>query len=968
MVVASGVWFCPVEVRVFGPIEVCGPCGPVELTRAKERALLAVLALYQGRVVSTDRLADALWADGPPVRAKKALQVHIQRLRTALGDRVVETHGDGYALASWVVVDAELFKTEVRADREARSLRRALARWQGEPYVDLGEWAPAELERTRLSELRDHALETCLALEIEAGAGASCVAELEAMVADKPLRERRWFLLMAALSGDGRTADALRAYQRARKVFAAELGIDPGPELRRFEEQILLADIQEASPGNLPRQLTSFVGRQGSIEQLVGLLRERALITLTGVGGVGKTRLALEVAAEVAPEFPDGAWLCDLAPVTDPRTVWMALAASLSLAPAPGQPLDELALEYLAPRRLLLVLDNCEHLLAPVADMVSAIGQRCARVAVLATSREGLAVAGERVVDVPSLGVPRAGAAEKAVRSTEAVHLFCDRAHDAQPAFVLDEHNLKAVSELCRRLDGIPLAIELAAARVGSLAPDDLVARLDQRFKLLTRASRASPGRHRTLQATIDWSYDLLNDEERAALNRLSVFAGGCDLAAAEAVLGGGDLEAGEAAALLGQLVDKSLVVADRQGSGIRYRLLETIRRYAQGRLEGIGQTAVVRGRHMNHYVSVAETAGPHLRSRDQFTWAAVLASDVDNLRAALDWAVERSLPDPALRLVAPLCVSGLPIGWTALRWTHAAAAIRGATGHQLFPLVVAWAALDAAMNSRLERAATLVETAEAAQAALGTDHTAVQTARAALAYFRGDLEDAQHQAEVWLKQARASGDPFEIANALLQLGAALFDEPARGRVVAEEAVRLAREAGLVSVVQMALMSRLVYVAGDDAALELTIHDQLIDVASALGDQQILALTLASREWTRARQGDWPSVLRAIADASVPSLGAAHTSLALNYIQRAAIAYTALERFEPGAIILGFADAHSRRYGDEEFMRLLTATDNALLDALGKDLLDELKARGGALELPDVLAYLRTQADRALAE
>jgi predicted ATPase/DNA-binding SARP family transcriptional activator len=957
-----------VELSVLGPITAAGRTGPVRFTRAKERALLAALALFHGRVVSTDRLADALWADWPPVRAKKALQVHVQRLRAALGAGVVETHSDGYALALGVLVDAELFETEIRAEGDSEKLRHALARWKGEPYLDVGEWAPAELERKRLGELRDHALETCLALEIEAGAGAGCVAELEAMVADQPLRERRWLLLMTALHHDGRVADALRAYQRARKVFAAELGIDPGPDLRRLEEQILLADIQQAMPGNLPRQLTSFVGHQASIEQLVGLLRELTLITLTGVGGVGKTRLALQVAAEVAPEFPDGAWLCDLAPITDPGTVWMALAASLRVAAAPGRPLDSLVLEYLTPRRLLLVLDNCEHVLASVGDTVSAIGQRCARVAVLATSRESLAVAGEQVVRVPPLGVPEPGAAAEAIMAAEAVHLFCDRAHDARPAFVLDDHNLTAVAELCRRVDGLPLAIELAAARVESLAPDDLVARLDQRFKLLTRGSRASPGRHQTLLATIDWSYDLLTDGERAALNRMSVFAGGCDLAAAEAVLRDGDLDAGEAAGLLGQLVDKSLVLADHQTGGTRYRLLETIRQYAKERLERTGETAAVRGRHMDHYVGLAETAGPHLQSRDQLSWSAILAPDVDNLRLALDWAVEESLPDPGLRLIVALALAGLPIGFTAIGWAATAAAIPGATGHQLFPRVVAVAANNATMNGQLERAETLVETAEAAQAELGTSHMTVYAAGALLAFLRGDLDRAQRLAEVCVEQARTSGDPYGTAFALVVLSGALADQPARGRLVAEEAVRLARDAGLFSVLGLALMSLLNYVGGDDPALELSIYDQIIDVASALGDQRLVAVTVASRESRRARQGDGASVLRAIADAAEQYVGATHTMLAHNFIYLAAVRFTALELFEPGAVILGYADAQSRRYGNEEHMRLFTATDTTLLDALGQDHLSELKARGAALDLPNVLAYMRTTAHLALAE
>jgi predicted ATPase len=756
-------------------------------------------------------------------------------------------------------------------------------------------------------------------------------------------------------------------------VFASELGIDPGPELQTLEEQILMADVRRTSSGNLPRQLTSFVGREREVAQLTGLLHEHSLITLTGVGGVGKTRLALQVAADAVAEFPDGAWLCELAPLTDPSAVWSAVAAALKVTPTPGRALDELLLEYLAPKHLLLVLDNCEHLLVSVAEVVRAIGQRCARVAVLATSREGLALAGEHVIAVPSLGIPETGATEEEIEAAEAGRLFCDRAHDADRNFVLNEHNATAVAELCRRLDGIPLALELAAARVRSLTPDELVTRLDQRFKLLTRGSRASLERHQTLRTTIDWSYNLLSDEERAAFNRLSAFAGGCDLAAAEAVLGDGDLDAEDAGRLLGQLVDKSLLLVDHQARSTRYRLPETIRQYAQERLERAGETAAVRGRHMDYYVEVAETAGPYLRSRDQLSWAAGLSPDVDNLKAAFDCAVESSQPDPALRLVVALAVTGLPIGWTTMGWADTAAAIPCAHDHRLFPVVVALAATDAAMNGQLERAATLVETAETAQAALGANHLEVCRAGGFLSFCRGDLEDARNRTEVCLEQSRTTGDPYAIAGVLTMLAAELTNKPARGLLVAEEAARVAREAGIVSVLVLALSAQLPYIEGkDDPARELAVVNEIIDVASALGDQQLLAIVLTLRTSTRARQGDWPPVLRAVADASRQFTGGSfYRQFEGNSLRDAAIAFTALEHFEPGAIILGFADvhdAHSRSTPNVEYMGVIRATDNALLAALGEDKLSELKARGRALDLPDVVAYLRNEAYRALSE
>ena len=423
-------------------------------------------------------------------------------------------------------------------------------------------------------------------------------------------------------------------------------------------------------------------------------------MTLTGVGGVGKTRLALQVAAEVIGEFPDGAWLCEFAPVTDPDAVWETLATCLRVQPLPGRALDESVLDYLAAKRLLLVLDNCEHLLDAVARLVDAIERRCPRVSVLATSREGLAVAGERMVAVPSLGVPAGDADGDELRQAEAVRLFWDRASAAKSDFALTDRNVGAVGVLCRRLDGIPLAIELAAARVRSLSPEDLVARLDQRFKLLTHGSRAALERHQTLRSTIDWSYDLLTPTERHALNRLSVFAGGCDLAAAEAVLPGDELDAVDVVDVLGQLVDKSLVVVDDADGGVRYRLLETIRQYAQERLDASGDPVAVRRRHADHYVALAEAAGPHLRGREHLEWTSVVTRDIDNFRAALDWAVETPSPEHALRLVAPLAVQGRT-GELAMDWAATASAIPGGDGHPLFPVVAAWAAWGATWRRR---------------------------------------------------------------------------------------------------------------------------------------------------------------------------------------------------------------------------------------------------------------------------
>jgi predicted ATPase/DNA-binding SARP family transcriptional activator len=957
----------PVQLCVFGPVAAVGPSGTIELTRARERSILATLALFHGRAVSIDRLVDAVWRDEPPRRPEGALQTYVLRLRTALGAGVVETRPDGYALAAEVVVDAELFETHANTDESVPRLRDALARWQGEPYADLGEWPPAELERERLAELRDHALERCLALEIDAGRSAGCIAELEAMVADKPLRERRWLLLMTALHRDGRVADALRTYQRARKAFAEELGIDPGPELRALEEQILLADIQAAVPSNLPRQLTSFVGRQRELAQLRDLVRDRSVITLTGVGGVGKTRLALETAAAVVADFPGGAWRCEFAPVADPAVVWETLATSLGLRPSPARRLRDVVLDYLALKRLLIVLDNCEHLLVPLGRVVEAIVQSCPAVVVLATSREMLGVAGEQVVAVSPLPAPLTDASVNGLAQSEVVRLFCDRARDVNGAFALTAGNAVAVAQLCSRLDGIPLAIELAAARVRSLSPEELVARLGQRFDLLTSARRSAPARHQALRNTLDWSYDLLSDTERRILNRLSVFAGGCDLFSAEAVLAGDGIAAKDVVDLLGQLVDKSLVEVDMTDGNSRSRLLETIRLYAHERLEASDDTARVRGRHLARYVDVAEQAAL-LRGRSQLERARALGPDTDNFRHALDWAVEAELIAEALRLSVPLTAVGWSTGGAATEWAETAIAIPGAAEHPLYPAAAAFAAIGAALRGDIDRAATLVAFAQDAQTHLGTHHLMVETAAAMLAMFRGNFDQAQHLAQRAVDQARDSQDPTEIAGALIIYAHTLVLDATTAAVAAEEAVQVSREVDSPFLLLHALLVLAERVVHDQPRRAHELVDAAADLARELGARQELATAIGGQAAIAITQHKWLDALLAATDGAEQHLQVGMSANFGTILALASMALAHLQLLEPAAILSGVTEARFPPAGfDRAWQARATAVEQLMVDALGATRTHELKAYGALLTVADAVAYLRNQRDQVLA-
>ena len=726
----------------------------------------------------------------------------------------------------------------------------------------------------------------------------------------------------------------------------------------------------DALPGNLPRRVTTFVGREAEIASVSELVGRSSLVTLTGVGGVGKTRLALQVAAEVIGDFPDGAWLCELAPVTDAGAVWETLAQTLRVQPLPGRALDESVLDYLAAKQLLLVLDNCEHLVDAVALLADAIAHRGPQVSVLVTSREGLGLAGERIVAVPSLGVPAGDADGDELRRSDAVCLFWDRASAAKHDFALTDHNVGAVGVLCRRLDGIPLAIELAAARVRSLSPEDLVARLDQRFKLLTHGSRAASERHQTLRSTIDWSYELLTPTERHALDRLSVFAGGCDLEAAEAVLPGEDLDEADVVDVLGQLVDKSLVVANHaDDGGVRYRLLETIRQYARERLDASGDAAAVRRRHADHCVAKAEAAGPHLRGREHLEWAQAIERDVDNFRAALAWALETRSPEHALRLVAPLAVQGRT-GELAMDWAATAVAIPGGDGDPRFPVVAAWAAWVATMGREFERAEALVATAERAQAALGIRLPSVARARTSVTFFVNDFEGARRHAAEWVELARASGDPYELAEALLMFSSALrFTEPTLDAAIAtvSDAVRVARAAGIDTVLVFCLSTLATWLPSEEAQHARALLDEAIEVSTRIGDRFGASNAMGNLAGIAARAGDWPTALRAAVDSAQEKLELGAYLIMSGSLYWAGVALCALASYEPAAVILGNANAMTEPWVPEWILEIKAVTDAALLEALGEQHLATLAAQGAALDVTDAVAYLSAEAERALA-
>ncbi|WP_433732629.1 BTAD domain-containing putative transcriptional regulator [Nocardia sp. CA-129566] len=648
------------RVLLLGPFEVRdAEDRPIPIAGVKVRALLARLAMEPGRVVPADVLADAIWDGRPPENGANALQALVSRVRRAIGTTRVEGRAPGYRLViDPVDVDVVRFERLTAAGRESRelaALREAEALWRGPALTDLLEVRFAADAAVRLDELRLDAAECRLGLEV--AAGNDVLDELRVLAEAHPLTERIQGLLIRALYAAGRQADALAAYERTRDRLGDELGIDPSPELTELHLSILR---QEPTPArrrtNLRAQITSFVGREDDVAELTERLETARLICIVGPGGAGKTRLAVEVAERA----DDAVWLVELAAVTDPEQVVSAVLTTIGvrevglLEPSAGEPIDRLA-EYLAQQRVLLILDNCEHLVEAVAALVDRLLGGCPQLRVLATSRESLAIDGEHIHQIRPLPWPDNVADAE---SFPAVRLFVERARAVRPDFALDAGTALAVVEICRRLDGLPLAIELAAARLRALSVGQIAAKLDDRFTLLGRGSRTAQARHRTLRAVIEWSWAPLSQAEQELAMWLAAFPAGATLDALE------DLD------LLTDLVDKSLV----ERSGERYRMLETIRSYVLQRLAESGRALAVRDRHARHFLRLTESAEAELRTAQQLGTLARLDAERDNISAALRFAVDTGAAELGIRLIAAMFWY-----WTLrgihserLRWTRA--------------------------------------------------------------------------------------------------------------------------------------------------------------------------------------------------------------------------------------------------------------------------------------------------------
>jgi predicted ATPase/DNA-binding SARP family transcriptional activator len=808
------------EFRILGPVEVVSDGRPVPLGPPKQRALLVELLHGRGGV-SRDRLIASLWHDEPPKSAVGSLQVYVHGLRRALGERRIETVGAGYRLAldEDDRVDADELAALVERARSALDDRpvaaladvaAALELWRGPPLADVADAEALATYARELAERRVEALELRNEAWLATGRHDLVLDDIDRLVREEPFRERLRAQQILALYRDGRQADALAAYRATRDTWAEELGLDPTPALRELERAVLRQDEALATPvaertqtRRLPSPPNRLVGRRLEISAVAALLRSQSrLVTLVGAGGTGKTRLALAVAEELAAEVRDGVAFVDLAPVHDPRLLLAAIAHELEAA-------AETVAADLAERELLLVLDNMEQLVGAASDVATLLAG-APRLRILATSRTPLRIAAEHEYQVRPLPVPREDASQDEIARAEAVQLFVARARAVGATVAPDG----AVAALVRRLDGLPLALELAAARAKLLSPPEILDRIEHDLTLLATPARDVPPRQSTLAATIGWSLDLLDDEERHAFARLGVFAGGCTVDAAAHLGVGLDL--------LGSLVDKSLVQRRDAAGRARFAMLETVRPFALAQLDG--QTGEgTRRAHAEWVTGLAERIEEGLLPGDTASRIDELEAEVDNVRAALRWTIDAGAHDLALRLISS----------TRPFWE-----IRG---H--LPEGSRW--LDEILDA-------------AADATPGLRAKALGFAGTA-ALRRGSIETAERRWQEMLDLYEQLDDRDGIARGLSDVGtaAAARGDWERSRDLLEQAAALFRELDEPKRLAVAL-SNLGHVAGQvgDSGAAAAYTLEALEVQRLLGDEQRQAISLNNLASFAADAGD----------------------------------------------------------------------------------------------------------------
>ena len=902
------------HIHLLGDFRLSRDEAPIRTLNAPRlHALLAYLLLHRDAPQPRHHLAFVLWPDTTEAQARTNLRHLVYGLKQTLPEADRFIHADAQTVqwhpeAPYRLDVADFEQACARAEAATQqgdlialrvALEQASALYQGDLLPSCyDDWIlPA---RERLRQAFTGALQGVLRLLERAGQPREALPYAERLVCHDPLREETYRILMRLHAQCGDRAGVLRVYHTCTSVLERELGVEPSAATRDAYAYLLKVDIQARpvlspmpSTTNLPVPLTSFVGRTRELAELTRLFSSTRLLTLTGSGGTGKTRLALEMAMHLLGEYPHGIWLVDLAPLADPTLVAQTVASTLGVREQPQRSIVDALLDYVHAKTLLLILDNCEHLIEPCANLAETLLGAAPNVRILASSREAFGIAGETAYRVPPLTLPDPPDPRQPhnlnalaqLAQNDCVRLFVERATAAYPPFRLTAQNAPAIAQIGRRLDGIPLAIELAAARARVFAPDQIAARLDDRFRLLMGGSRTALPRHQTLLALIEWSHNLLTVTERMLLRRLSVFAGGWSLEAAQTVCSEGLGEAGqgeeEVLDTLAHLAEKSLVEVDASLNAAewRYHLLETIRQYAREKLLASGEADAVRERHLDFFLRFAEAAEARLRSAEQLAWLDRLERDHDNLRTALAWALERGMGDRALQLGGALAYLWELRGyWSeghkwlddALALAERAPAERGAAGEPSTPPAadMAWRA-KALYGAARVRFATHFEPAASrtiVEESLRLWRELEDTWWMAVALehlgfmlsVEGDVQTARARLEQGVSLARQVEDRWPLAVCLVRLGSFLpLMERAAARSIREEAVAVARSVGDKSV-----LSQGVFGLATDHLLERNLAaaapaaEEALAQARAIGSAQHVFLSSIVLVTIACLQGD----------------------------------------------------------------------------------------------------------------
>ena len=755
----------------------------------------------------------------------------------------------------------------------------------------------------------------------------------------------------------------LRDLTRAERIFQVSTSTLPSsfPALRSLESY----------PTNLPVQMTGFVGREGELQEAAAALDETRLITLTGVGGVGKTRLAYQVAAEALPEFRDGVFLVEFGGMNDATALEESVAAALLVQQQPGQTITETLVSFLGNKRLLLVLDNCEHLLDPIAQLVNRVLSSAPEIRVLATSREALRVDGEYVMTVPSLPVPDEDATLDVLRVTDAVRLFVARAHATRSDFALTADNSGAITQVCRRLDGIPLAIELAAARVRSMTPGEIAARLDQRFRLLTGGSRTAASRHQTLRSAIDWSYDALDSSEQALLGRLAICVGGFDLSAAEAIAAGDDIDALDVDDAVGRLVEKSLVHTIDVGEATRYKLLETIREYAMERLEASGETALLRTRHAAYYTQFAQQAGAGLKGPDERAWLTRVEDEIENLRAAVMWSLASGETHFACSCVCTLGLLGLRIEPAVSTWADNVVDCAAAVDDPAYPVALAVAGYARLGEGHREHAGHLCDAALARLDDSSSPAVSCRVFMIAAAMAGGTGRDPTEVAKQWVRAGEAAHDDYETALALniLSIGQSMGGDPA-ALGTAEDALRLARTCGSPSAIAYCLFTTAIFLGPTDPSRALERIDESQRNAAEAGNTFATLIGEGVRNGLLIQSGKYEAAARGYLEAAQRAFQYGRRDHIGPMVFMLAACLIASRTPEPGAVIAGWIDS---LIGTAEPLPVsdLYAEPGKwiaqLPETLGAERYAALHASGAAMTAEEILEFARAQVDEGIS-